>query len=289
MGKGAQGFVFTGKETYEKKEKLDKKTGEVQIIVEDKIKNALDSIVDGNIRAKVLQRLNYGFEDGRDYRDDVKKALDNLNNLDKNPIFADESNTITIRTVRCRTGLSAVVPIKRNEQGKPIGFVKPGNNHHIAIYRDKEGHVKEHVVTFWHAVERKKYEIPVVIYNPRDVWDSIMDKQLPESFLEQLPDVNWTFEECLQQNEMFVLGMDDESYEKAVRDKDYAMIGKYLYRVQSVSESDYWFRLHIETQNDKTASAKLAKKYYRVKSIKGFYELHPHKVYISIIGKIKEL
>lgn len=285
LGKGAQGFVFTGKETYE--EKVNKKTGEVQVV--DKIKNVLDSIVDGNIRAKVLQRLNQGFEEGKDYRNDVKKALDNLNNLDKNPIFADENKTIPIRSVRCRTGLSAVVPVKRNEQGDPTGFVKPGNNHHIAIYRDEEGLLKEHAVTFWHAVERKKYGIPVIIDNPKGVWDNIMDKQPPESFLEQLPDVNWTFEASLQQNEMFVLGMEDDAFEDAVHNNDYATISKYLYRVQSVSESDYWFRLHIETQNDKTPSAKLARKYHRIKSLKAFYELHPHKVHISMIGKIIEL
>lgn len=289
LGKGAQGFIFTGKETYEKKEKLDNKTGEIQILEDDKIKNVLDSIVDGNIRSKILERLNQGFEEGKDYRTDVKKALDNLNNLDKNPIFADKNNTIPIRTVRCRTGLSAVVPIKRNEQGEPISFVKPGNNHHIAIYRDKEGQLQEHIVTFWHAVERKKYGLPVIIDNPIDVWDSIMDKQLPESFLEKLPDVNWTFEMSLRQNEMFVLGMEDDYFEEAMRDNDLTTISKYLYRVQSISESDYWFRLHIETQNDKTPSAKLAKKYHRIKSIKAFYELNPHKVYISVIGKIIEL
>lgn len=285
LGKGAQGFVFTGKETYV--EKINKKTGEIQI--EDKIKNVLDSIVDGNIRNKVLQRLNQGFEEGQDYRNNVKKALDNLNNLDENPIFADKNNTIPIRTVRCRTGLSAVVPIKKKERGEAIGYVKPGNNHHIAIYRDKEGKLKEHTVTFWHAVERKKYGIPVIIENPLEVWDSIRDKQLPETFLEKLPDINWTFEMSLQQNEMFVLGMEDDAFEKAMRDKEYDLISNYLYRVQSISESDYWFRLHLETQNDKTASAKLAKKYYRTKSIKGFYSLNPHKVYISVIGKIKEL
>ena len=116
-----------------------------------------------------------------------------------------------------------------------------------------------------------------------------MDKQLPESFLEKLPDVNWTFEMSLQQNEMFVLGMEDEAFKDAIREKDYSMIGAYLYRVQSISESDYWFRLHIETQNDKTPSAKLAKKYYRAQSLTGFYNFHPHKVHISVIGKIKEL
>lgn len=285
LGKGAQGFVFTGKETYE--EKVNKKTGEVQVV--DKIKDVLDSIVDGNIRAMVMERLNQGFEEGKDYRNDVKKALDNLNNLDKNPIYADKNKTIPIRTVRCFTGLSAVVPIKCNEQGEPIGFVKPGNNHHIAIYRDKEGQLHEHAVTLWHAVERKKYGLPVIIENPNDVWDGIMDKQLPESFLEKLPEVNWTFEMSLQQNEMLVLGMEDETFENAIREKDCAMIGAYLYRVQSISESDYWFRLHVETQNDKTPSAKLAKKYHRVKSLKAFYGLNPHKVYISVIGKIKEL
>ncbi len=289
LGKGAQGFVFTGKETYEKKVKQDKKTGAVQLIEDDKIKNVLDSIVDKNIRTRVLQRLNQGFENGKDYKDDVKKALENLNNLDKDPIFADDNKTIPIRTVRCRTGLSAVAPIKHNEQGEPIGFVKPGNNHHIAIYRDKDGNKHEHSVTFWHAVERKKYGIPAIIDNPKEVWDSILDKRLPESFLENLPDVNWIFEVSIQQNEMFVLGMENETFEDAMRDEDYATINKYLYRVQSVSESDYWFRLHIETQNDKTSSAKLAKKYYRVKSLKGFYELHPQKVRISVIGKIKNL
>ena len=287
LGKGAQGFVFTGKETYEKKEKLDKKTGLIQIVEDDKIKNVLDSIVDGKIRSKILQRLNQGFEDGKDYRNNVKKALDNLNDLEKNPIYADDKNTIPIRTVRCRTGLTAITPVKYNKQGEPIGFVKPGNNHHIAIYRDKEGHLKEHIVTFWHAVERKKYGISVIIDYPKNVWDNILDKQLPESFLEQLPDVNWTFEMSLQQNEMFVLGMEDEYFNDAIRENDYSTISKFLYRVQSISESDYWFRLHIETQNDKTSSAKDAMKYYRVKSLKALYELNPHKVYISVIGKIK--
>ncbi len=93
----------------------------------------------------------------------------------------------------------------------------------------------------------------------------------------------------LYYTEMFVLGMENESFEDAVRNNDFSTISKYLYRVQSISESDYWFRLHIETQNDKTPSAKLANKYHRVKSLKSFHELNPHKVYISVIGKIKAL
>ena len=285
LGKGAQGFVFTGKETYA--EKVNKKTGAIQI--EDKIKDVLDSIVDGNIRAKILQRLNRGFVEGEDYRNNVKQALDNLNNLDENPIFADDNNNIPIRTVRCRTGLSAVEIIKRNEGGEAIGFVKPGNNHHIAIYRDKEGKLKEHAVTFWHAVERKKYGIPVVIENPLEVWDSIRDKQLPETFLEKLPDINWTFEMSLQQNEMFVLGMEDDTFENAMRDNDYAKLGQYIYKVQNISEKQYRFSLHTATKFDVKRMNKTDKSFYNIRSLDALFALHPHKVYISVIGKIKEL
>ena len=88
---------------------------------------------------------------------------------------------------------------------------------------------------------------------------------------------------------MFVLGMEDSAYEDAMREQDFSLISKFLYRVQSISESDYWFRLHIETQNDKTSQAKLAKKFHRIQSLKALYQLHPHKVHISLIGRIKEL
>jgi CRISPR-associated endonuclease Csn1 len=285
LGKGAQGFVFTGKETYT--EKINKKTGEIQI--EDKIKNVLDSIVDGSIRAKVLQRLNQGFEEGKDYRNDVKKALENLNDLDKNPIYADDNNTIPIRTVRCITGLSAIVPIKYNDQGKSIGFVKPGNNHHIAIYQDNEGNLREHSVTFWHAVERKKYGVPVIIDNPIQVWDSIKDRQLPESFLEKLPEVNWTYKISLQQNEMFILGMEDDAYDYAIRNQDYSTLGQYLYKVQNVSEKQYRFSLHNMTKFDIKRMNKADKCFYNIQSIDALFRLHPHKVHISLIGKIKEI
>ena len=87
--------------------------------------------------------------------------------------YEDEKLERPIHSVRCFTGLSAVVPIKKDEYGNEIGFVKPGNNHHIAIYVDKDGNKIEHVCTFWHAVERKKYGIPVIIKDTNDVWDKI--------------------------------------------------------------------------------------------------------------------
>ena len=193
-----------------------------------------------------------------------------------------------IRSVRCRTGLSATVPVRYNEQNEPIAFVKPGNNHHVAIYVDEKGKLQEHIVTFWHAVERKKYGIPTIITNPADAWDKVTDR-MPESFLNQLPpSANWEFKFSMQQNEMFILGMEEELYQDAMQKEDYATLSRYLYRVQSISEGDYFFRHHLETTNDKSSVAKEMGKMKRL-SPKLLIENNPHKVHISITGKITEI
>ena len=92
----------------------------------------------------------------------------------------------------------------------------------------------------------------------------------------------------MQQNEMFVLGMNEEEYNDAIRNTDYKTLSKHLYRVQSISESDYWMRLHIETINDKTPEAGVIRKYYRIKSMNSLFNLNPHKVKITILGEILE-
>ncbi len=60
----------------------------------------------------------------------------------------------------------------------------------------------------------------------------------------------------------------------------------YLYRVQSISPSDNWFRKHIGTLNDKSQEARDLKIYYRCNSVKAFEELLPHKVRINNLGKL---
>lgn len=201
-----------------------------------------------------------------------------------------------IRSVRCRTGLSATVPVRYNEQNEPIAFVKPGNNHHVAIYADEKGKLQEHIVTFWHAVERKKYGIPTIITNPADAWDKVTDR-MPESFMNQLPpSANWEFKFSMQQNEMFILGMEEELYNDAIQKEDYATLSKYLYRVQSISQKDYFFRHHLETtvddkyngERNAVLSTKMGK-LIRVKSLGALMDKNPHKVHISITGKITEI
>ncbi|NDP20567.1 MAG: type II CRISPR RNA-guided endonuclease Cas9 [Paludibacter sp.] len=286
LGVGSQGFIFTGKETYEQKEKINKKTGEETKVIIDKFQRTLDSIVDNGIRKVILNRLNFGFDTGESYKTNSKKALDNLKDLENNPIYLDVNKTIPIKSVRCFTGLSAVVPIKKDENGKDIGFVKSGNNHHIAIYTDRDGKKVEHLCTFWHAVERKKYGIPIIIKSPLEVWSIIEDKKLPESFLNNLPFVDWTFELSMQQNEMIILGIDDIIIKDILNAKNIKMISKYLYNIQNLSEKQYRFSHHLETKFDITKMNQPDNRFYNIRSVDSLFKLNPVKLKIDRLGNI---
>ncbi len=233
----------------------------------------VDAIVDSHVREVVRKRL-------AEHNNNEKQAF-------STPLYADKDNKIEIKSVRCFTGLATVAPVKYNEKNEPIGFVKPGNNHHVAIYTDKEGKKQEHIVTFWHAVERKKYGIPAIIENPSEVWDAIMDKDLPESFLKALPDATWTFDISLQQNEMFVLGMSEDEWNDAIEANDYTVLCKHLYKVQKISSMDYGLTLSTITLsfNSKIAN-KEDKRFIRANSLSSFFNLNPHKVQISVLGDI---
>lgn len=230
------------------------------------------SIIDLSIREKVEKRI---LECGE------KEAF-------KTPLYADEACTIPIRSVRMFTGLDAVEPVHYVD-GHPVGFSKPGNNHHIAFYRDNEGNMTEHVVSFWHAVERKRYGVPVIINDSSEVWDLVSGQDIPESFLKNLPSPGLKLEISIQQNEMFILGMTDDEFNDAMREKDTAQLGKHLYRVQKIGSRYYVFRFHTETQVDDSNEALIMRKFYRIRSIPALQQLNPKKVRISITGDISEL
>ncbi len=259
-------------------------TGKDEIVIKYKIgtidlKKAKD-IVDRRIRDIVTERLNQ-------YGGKPEKAF-------AEPLLDHQGRAI--RSVRCYTGLGSTVPVRYNEQGEAISFVKPGNNHHVAIYVDEKGDWQEHIATFWHAVERKKYGVPAIITNPAGVWENITPN-MPESFQEQLPaSATWQFAFSMQQNEMFILGLEEELYQDAIRNKDYALLSKYLYRVQSISTRDYFFRNHLETTVDDKYNGErnqsisiMIGKLVRVKSLGALRNLNPHKVHISVTGKITEI
>jgi CRISPR-associated endonuclease Csn1 len=190
--------------------------------------------------------------------------------------------------------LSAVEPIKVTDAPNGIEYekyVKPGNNHHVAIYKDQEGNLKELIATFWHAVERKKYKVPVVIENPSAVWDEIQNRkeELPSSFLEKLPNDGWNLQLTMQQNEMFVLGMTEDEWNDAVAKNDKTTLSKYLYRVQKLATSNYVFRHHLETELIDDKNAKDSKRFFLIQSIGTLFNLNPKKVRVNVLGEFEQI
>ena len=248
--------------------------------------NKTDKVVDKQIKHILQTRL-------QKFGNKPKEAFKDVQQGEKSiKWYEDEGLERPILSVRCFTGLSAVVPVKKDETGNEIGFVKPGNNHHIAIYSDIEGNKSEHVCTFWHAVERKKHGIPVVIKDTNEVWDKILqqpENTYPQSFLEQLPLAGLELNLSMQQNEMFVLGMSDENIKTVIENSDYKQISEYLYRVQKISTTNYMFRHHLETKIIDDDNSKKSKRFINNRSIGALFTLNPFKVKIDCLGNIKPL
>lgn len=246
--------------------------------------NKVDKVIDGNIKKILQQRLDKFGGKAKEGFKDVQ-----LSNKTIIKWYEDEGLERPINSVRCFTGLSAVVPVKKDQEGKDIGFVKPGNNHHIAIYTDKDGNRFEHVCTFWHAVERKKYGIPVIIKNASEVWDKIQmqpECTYPESFLEKLPDVHFKLELSMQQNEMFVLGLTSEDVRISIEANDYRPISDKLYRVQKLAEKNYMFRHHLETQLVDDCNAQSSNRFINIRSLGSLFSLNPYKLKVDRLGNI---
>jgi CRISPR-associated endonuclease Csn1 len=75
-----------------------------------------------------------------------------------------------------------------------------------------------------------------------------------------------------------------------MQNSDYATLSKYLYRVQKLAKGDYVFRHHLETKvDDDSKTAKSMGKFIRIKSLKSLTENNPHKVRVSLTGKITEI
>ena len=186
--------------------------------------------------------------------------------------------------------------VRYNAEGEAIGYAKTGNNHHVAIYKDANGKYHESVVSFWQAVERKRYGLPIVIENPEAMWDKVMDMDLPQEFLQTLPNDDWTFVVSLQANEMFILGLEDADFEMAMENKDYQLLNKHLYRVQKIRSTEYTFRYHIETTVDDKYDGKQnpalsmrMKKLISIRSFGAWLAQHPHKVRVNLLGEITKI
>lgn len=143
--------------------------------------------------------------------------------------FRDSEGNYTIFLPN-RRGLP--VPVKKVRRSKVInGSIRIGeynkeveaqNNHHVLIYENLSGEIKESVVTFWEVADRQLQRQPEI----------------------QLPVDGRLIIDCLRKDDMFVIGLTQTDLEAAIASENYDLISKYLYRVQKISSMYYVFRHH---------------------------------------------
>lgn len=192
----------------------------------------IEKVVDKHIQDILRVRLE-------EYGGDANRAF---SNLDENPIWLNEEKGIRIKSVAINAGLSKpeAIHVKRNQFGKPIlnergnkqaaDFVQTANNHHVAIFRDANGKLQEHIVSFYEATMRANQGWPII------------DKEYNQT-------EGWEFLFSMKQNEYFVFP--DKEFCPADYDlmnpDNYAIISPHLFRVQKLASKDYFFRHHLET------------------------------------------
>lgn len=193
----------------------------------------IEKVLDAGARRVLEARL-------AEYGGDAKKAF---SNLDENPIWLNRDKGISIKSVTI-SGIANATSLreKRDHNGNfildkngrriPVDFVNPGNNHHIAIYRDSKGKLQEHVVSFLKAVERASMGLPIVDrdYRREDGWEFLF---------------------TMKQNEYFVFPDEQSGFDPSQIDlmdpANAALISPHLFRVQKLTTKDYFFRHHLET------------------------------------------
>jgi CRISPR-associated endonuclease Csn1 len=220
----------------------------------------LDKIVDKTIQFLILKRINFlgGF-----VKDKIPKetffSIDENGNK-KPQIFLPNRNglPVPIKKVRIKENIGGAEKLKENINQ----YVNPRNNHHVLIYKDLDGNLKENVVTFWTAVERKRQGEHVF--------------KLPIDGKEIIT--------TLQINDMFLLGLKNEEIDW--NNLNYNLLKSNLYRVQKFTSGDYYFRKHQESNLD----GKLGKAYHYIKRFgegkTGWKTFNPIKVKINSIGLI---
>ena len=210
------------------------------------------------------------------------------------PLCLDKDKRQEVRSVRCyvdKPSVSSAIPIRFDERGTAITFVQSGNNHHLAVYRTPQGVLEESIVSFWDAVDRARYGIPLVITHPREVMEQVLQRgDIPESVLKSLPPSDWMFVESLQQDEMVAIGLSDEELQSAIEAQDYRKLSEHLYRVQSLSSNYYVFRYHLETSvKDRKNTSGRIPKFHRVRNLPDYEKRNVRKVRVDLLGRISLL
>ena len=215
-------------------------------------------VVDESIRLLILKRVN---ELGGFVKDKVPANtffIVDENGVKQPQIFLPNQNgaPVPILKVRVKENIGGAVKLKTNVNQ----WVNPRNNHHVLIYKDEKGNLKEEVVTFWTVVERKRTGQSVY----------------------QLPIDGKEIVTTLHINDMFLLGLSED--EINWENPDYKVLKEHLYRVQKFTSGDYYFRKAL------TSSIQNPEEKQQINSFgfgkNGWSTHNPIKVKISVSGKI---
>ena len=218
-------------------------------------------VVDESIRLLILKRVN---ELGGFVKDKVPANtffIVDENGVKQPQIFLPNQNgaPVPILKVRVKENIGGAVKLKTNVNQ----WVNPRNNHHVLIYKDEKGNLKEEVVTFWTVVERKRTGQSVY--------------QLPLDGKEMVT--------TLHINDMFLLGLSED--EINWENPDYKVLKEHLYRVQKFTSGDYYFRKAL------TSSIQNPEEKQQINSFgfgkNGWSTHNPIKVKISVSGKISKI
>ena len=229
----------------------------------------VEKVIDPHIRRILKERL-------KEYNNNAKEAF---SNLEENPIWLNKERGIAIKRVTI-SGVSNAIALhdKHDHHGKkmldseerpmPSDFVSTSNNHHVAIFRDAEGNLQEHIVSFFEATMRASQHLPVI---ERDY-----NKEL-----------GWQFLFTMKQNEYFVFPNEKTGFNPNETDlldpKNYAEISRNLFRVQKLSSKYYVFRHHLETTVEEKKEL-LGEKWKRITAINKLNNIV--KVRVNHIGQI---
>lgn len=208
----------------------------------------IEKVIDRRIKRIIEDRIAL-------YGGNKKEAFANL---DTNPIYLNKEKGIVIKKVRIDAGVKNVVALHDahnhlgnkllNPDGLPIpaDFVATSGNHHVALFITPEGKIEEVIVSYFEAVAR-----------------AIASPALPVIDRNFKSEEGWQFLMTLKKNEYIVFpgyetsdsGCQVMTFNPKEIDlldpANFSRISPYLFRVQSISDHDYWFRHHLETTTDK--------------------------------------
>ncbi|MCW0481724.1 type II CRISPR RNA-guided endonuclease Cas9 [Gaoshiqia sediminis] len=221
-----------------------------------KDKKQINKVVDDSIRQLILNHLrdNCGIDTSKDNFTVPKDAF--LKDGQHRLFLPNRKGgePVPVKKVRMRENIGNAIQLKENIKQ----YVNPRNNHHVILYEDIEGNLKEQVVSFIEVVERQRQNEPVC----------------------KLPEDGKRIIATLEINDMFLLGVDDTI---EISNTNAVLLNKHLYRVQKVSSSYYTFRHHLASSLDDSKTE------FSIRSMKGWKEANPIKVTIDPLGQIRRV